>query len=87
MFVGAEVVSCNIFYPGCIEASGRTGFSAVFDGVLHHGRKSSTGADNAYAPFLVDGRNLCQLELLAAVQSLQYVGVPSGKEMIQSCKR
>src|SRR5438445_7961981 len=35
VLVGAEMV-LQYFRPGCVEASGRTGFSTVLDGVLDH---------------------------------------------------
>src|SRR5258705_12445096 len=43
------------FYPGLIEASGRTGFPAVLDGVLHHAANRRLALVMRTLPFLVDG--------------------------------
>src|SRR6476620_559725 len=41
------------FYPGCIEAEGRSGFPAVFDGVLHHAANRRLALVMGALPFLV----------------------------------
>src|SRR5258708_10326980 len=54
MFVGAEVV-LQYLHPGCVEASGRTGLSTVFDRALHHAANRRLALVMRTLPFLVDG--------------------------------
>src|SRR3981189_678279 len=74
MFVGAEVV-LQYFYPGCIEASGRTGFSAVFDGVLHHAANRRLALIMRTPPFLVGGAEFMP------------IGAFGGRPILTICRR
>jgi len=66
MFVGAEMV-LQYLHPGLRRSERRTGFPAV-SMVFWTMRKSSTGADKCVRSHSWStARNLCQLELFAAV--------------------
>ena len=74
MFVGAEMV-LQYLHPGCVEARGRTGFTAVFDGVLHHAANRRLALVMRTLPFLVDGAEFMP------------IGAFCGRPILTICRR
>src|ERR1700732_578567 len=74
MFVGAEMV-LQYLHPGCVEASGRTGFPAVLDGVLHHAANRRLALIMRTLPFLVDGAEFMP------------IGAFCGRPILAVCRR
>src|SRR5260370_7214955 len=61
--------------PGRVEASGRTGFPAVFDGVLHHAANRRLALIMRTLPFLVDGAEFMP------------IGTLCGRPILAICRR
>ena len=74
MFVGAEMV-LQYFHPGCVEASGRTGFSTILDGVLHHAANRRLTLVVCAFPFLVHGAEFVP------------IGALCGRPVLGICRR